>query len=471
MHGQPAFTSRGPSIWAALLLGAGMALCTGSAAAVELARVEGFGPVSRGFAGSGVAFPTGAAAMMLNPAELLSLDREQELLFQLTEIQADIIVRDSASGERFDTQNLGNNRGPYDLPEIAYARRFGDWAFGAGVFAAGGFGIEYGNDSFLSRTSTYGVYTGLPVSTRLGHLRIPFALAWRPHARWRVGASIDVVNASLNLASLLDVQQVGMLIADGRTGGTLVPVLAGIPNLAGAHFDFVRDHPLSSELSGWGVGARLGVSFQLTPSTTLGAAYEFESRLDDLKGEGTLTAIDSNNQQIAIRGSARLPAFQFPQAFVLGVAHRVSPTLAVVADLRRTFWSQTLADTQIRFRAEDGSTLDVNLPTGFNNMTTASLGVEWQFIPQWTLRVGGAHAFQPTVPDQRVSGTFPTLTRNHLATMLAWLSPAGAHEFNLGLTYGFTPTQRSPGNNVSSIPEIEAKNRLINPVLAYRYRF
>ena len=77
---------------AVLLLGAGMGLVTGTATAVELARVEGFGPVSRGFAGSGVAFPTGAGAMMLNPAELLNLDREQELLFQLTEIHADIIV-------------------------------------------------------------------------------------------------------------------------------------------------------------------------------------------------------------------------------------------------------------------------------------------------------------------------------------------------------------------------------------------
>lgn len=40
--------------------------------AVELGRIEGFGPVSRGFAGGGVAHATGAAAIILNPAELLS---------------------------------------------------------------------------------------------------------------------------------------------------------------------------------------------------------------------------------------------------------------------------------------------------------------------------------------------------------------------------------------------------------------
>ncbi len=441
-----------------------------AASAVELARVEGFGPVSRGMAGVGVAVPVGSGAMMLNPAELLTLDAEQELLLQLSEIRPEIPVIQSDTRERRDTLRLGNNRGPYDLPEIAYARRFGDWAVGAGVFAAGGFGGEYGDSSFLSRTTTYGVDTGLRASTRLNHLRIPLALAWRPHARWRVGASVDVVNASMNLASLLDVQQIGMLIADGRVSGSLLPVLGGVPDLAGAHFDFVRNNMVSSELSAWGVGARLGLSFDLDTRTTLAASYEFESRLGELKGEGTLTAVDRNNQQIPLRGQGRLPAFEFPQAFVLGVAHRLTPTLAVLADLRRTFWAQTLGDTEVHFRSDDGASLQVLLPTGFNNLTTLGIGTQWQFATQWTLRAGATHAFQPTVPDDHLSGAFPTITRNHVAAMLAYSSPGRHHEFNAGLSYGFTPTQRNPGNNINSIPAIEAYNRLLTPVLAYRWR-
>lgn len=217
--------------------------------AIELARVEGFGPVSRAMAGAGVAHPVGAAAMLLNPAGLLKLESSKEFVFQFTHVNATIDVIDSASGEKVSNASLGNNRGPYFLPEVAFAMRRGQWAFGTGVFAAGGFGIEYGTESFLSSTTTGAVATGLPISSRIGQMRIPFALAWQASPRWSVGASLDVTSASVNLASLLDAQQVGMLIQSGRARGSLVPVLGSIPNLAGAHFNFVRDNFVNSELA------------------------------------------------------------------------------------------------------------------------------------------------------------------------------------------------------------------------------
>lgn len=467
---RPAVLAPAASLPARSLLALGLALASASAAAIELARVEGFGPVSRALAGGGVAHATGAGAVMLNPAELLRLETEHETLFQLTEVHAQIEVENSATGESLRNASLGNNRGPYYLPEIAYAWRQGDWAFGTGVFAAGGFGIEYGTQSFLSRTTTNNVATGLPISTRVAQLRIPFALAFKPDTRWRLGASLDVVNASINLASLLDAQQVGLLIQSGRASGTLVPVLAGIPDLSGAHFEFVRNNALASELAAWGVAGRIGASFQLSPQTSLAAAYEFKSALGNLKGQGQLTAIDKNNNHITLKGDGSLPEFQFPQAFVLGVSHRVTPLLAVTADLRRTLWGQTLGNTVVDFRSEDGGTLKVSLPTGFNNLTTLALGVEWQLQPAWTLRAGASHAFQPTVPGDHLSGSFPTLTRNHLSTAVSYRYRS-AHQFDLALSYGFTEPVRNPGGNVSSIPAIEGRNRQINPVIGYSYHF
>ncbi len=177
----------GALLWLAISLPAG---------AIELARVEGFGPVSRGMASAGVAHPVGAAAMMLNPAELLSLDASKEFLVQVTYINANIDTVNSATGERVTNASLGNNRGPYYLPEVAFAMRRGDWAFGAGLFAAGGFGIEYGTESFLSSTTTGDVATGLPISSRIGQTRIPFTLAWQASPKWRDGASLDVTSAS-----------------------------------------------------------------------------------------------------------------------------------------------------------------------------------------------------------------------------------------------------------------------------------
>ncbi len=448
----------------------GILITAEPAHAVETARVEGFGPVSRGFAGGGVAHPVGAAASLLNPAELLRLDSPQELMFQLTYIMVSIEVENSATGEVIDTANYGRNRGPYFLPEVAYAVKSGHWAFGTGVLATGGFGIEYGTDSFLSSTTTGHVATGLPISTRVAQLRIPFAVAYAPSDRWRLGASFDVVNASVNLATLLDVQQVRMLIQSGRVSGNLVPLLRLDPTLVGAHINFVRDNTVASELAAWGIAGRLGLSYELSPDTSLGVSYEFETRLHDLKGQGSLTAVGAANGQVVLDGDGSLPQFQFPRAFVLGVSHRFSPGFAVIADLRRTFWAEVLGDTVIRFRGDKGGTLEASLPTGFNNLTTLALGAEWQFAQSWTIRGGGAHAFQTTVKPDHLNGTLPTLSQSHLTTTLAYRS-SGGHEFDAGVTYGFTDPVHNPGNNVNSVPAIEGRNRQINPVLGYSYHF
>ncbi|MES2681969.1 MAG: outer membrane protein transport protein [Pseudomonadota bacterium] len=446
------------------------ALATLPVHAAELGRIEGFGPISRAMAGAGVAHPHGAAAMMLNPAELLRLDSPQEWLVQITGIHARIEVFNRDTGERVQSANNNDNRGPYYLPEVAFAARRGRWAFGAGVFGAGGFGIEFGNESFLSRTSTFGVQTGLPVNTRVQLLRIPFSLAWQAHPQWRLGASLDVVNASVNIASLLDVQQVGMLIANGRASGSLVPVLAGVPDLAGAHLDFVRNNVVSSRLNGWGLGGRLGLSHTPAPGTDLALAYEFETRLDDLQGRGRLTAVDKDNRHIVLAGEGRLPQFQFPQAFVLGVSQRLTPALTGLVDLRRTFWRDTLGDTLVTFRADGGGDLRVSLPTQFNNLTTLTLGLQWQASPTLTARLGGSHAFQNTVAADSLNGSFPTLTRNHLTAGLTWRYRA-AHELGATLSYGFTGTVENAGGNSNSIPAIGGDNRQINPAMSYVYRF
>ncbi|WP_293390159.1 outer membrane protein transport protein [Nevskia sp.] len=453
-----------------LLVASALLASATTAQAVELARVEGFGPVSRGLAGGGLAHPVGAAAMMLNPAELLSISGEREVMFQFSELQARIEVINSATGERVRNLGYGANRGPYDLPELAFAVRRGNFAFGTGLFAAGGFGIEYGRNSFLSTTTTNNVATGLPISSRIGQLRVPFAVAWRPHPQWRLGASLDYVNASVNLGSLLDAQQVGGLIASGRATGSLVPVLAGIPNLSGAHFGFIRNNYLTSALTSQGIGGRVGVTWQPTPATAVALGYEFKTLLANYSGRGTLTAIDADNNQIVLPGTGKLPRLQFPDAWLIGISQRLSSHFAVVADLRHMFWSKSFGNTVVSFRSDDGGDLRVSLPTGFRDITTLSLGAEWQFLPAWTLRAGGSHAFQQLQDSGALSATFSTTTRNHLTSTLVWRL-ATSHELGLGMSYGFTPAVNNPGGNVNSVPPIEVRNRQFNPVLSYGYRF
>lgn len=447
-------------------------LCGGNASsAIELARVEGFGPVARGLAGGGVAHPTGAAAIVLNPAQLLAQPRGHEWMVQLSTIHANIDVRNSQTHENVRNTHLDSNRGPYYLPELAYSYRADNWAMGVGVFGAAGFGIEYGHDSFLSRTSTGQVDTGLEISSRLSALRIPLSLAWQATPSVRAGVAVEVVNLGINLGTLFDAQQVRMLSAQGRSRGGLATTINLLPTLAGAHLHFVEDDPIDSSLSGWGLGGRVGLSWQASPRTSLAIAYEFETHLEDLTGDGRVTAVDLLNNQIAVDGSGRIEDIQLPASVVIGVSHQWSPSLALTGDLRRGFWKDMLGEIAFRFNAEggllDGQQLETELPLGFNNLTTLTLGMEWHPRDRWTWRAGASHAFQKTVDADQLNGTFPTLTQNHVVSNVSYLVEK-QHEISAGLSYAWTTGIRNPGNNIGSIPAIEGRNHQLIPVLSYR---
>jgi long-chain fatty acid transport protein len=442
--------------------------------AVELARIEGFGPISRGLAGGGVAHQTGSAAIILNPATLLSNKLGHELMVQVSEIHPAIDVRNNDTNEVVRTSSLGNNRGPYDLPEIAYSYRGDDWAFGIGIFAAAGFGIEYGRDSFLSTTSTGNVATGLETSSRLTALRIPIAFAWQATETLHLGAALDIVNLGLNLATLYDAKQVQMLRQQNRASGGLVNIVGALPTLAGVHLDFVYDHPISGGLAAWGIGGRVGATWQATPQTSLGLSYEFETQLTDLRGKGRLTAVDILNNHIQVNGEGLFEDMQLPAAIVVGVSHSFTPTFAATADLRRTYWKHMLSNAQFSYKAEGGlfNGLELNalLPLGFNNITSLTLGIEWAASDQWTFRSGVSHAIQQLVKDKSLNGTVPTLTRNHLvaSTSYQWQK---RHELTLGISYAWAPPVHNPGNNIGSIPPITGRNSQVTPVISYRLSY
>lgn len=456
--------------------------------AVEIARVTGFGPASRAFAGGGIAQPVGAGAMLSNPAELLSLAAPHEFMSQLTYLSPTVDIINDDTGEKARTQSFGNNRGPYYLPEIAFAWLSGDWAFGFGAFTSGGLGLEFGSDTFLSTTTTNHVQTGLPISARLTVGRIPFAVAWSPHPRLRLGASLEAVNITLNMATLLDAAQVDQLNEQGRLGGSLAPIILLLPGLSGAHLNFVRDHPLAGEFSSWGIGGRLGATLVLGDRARIAATYEFESAVSDPAGEGRITAIDGLNNQYSIGGSGRLPGLQTPQAWVVGMAYDIRPQLTVVADVRRTYWNETLGDTPLDFVAQENlrlqngaggpaiplpignnGTLSVTFPTGFNNLTTLSLGLEWSANPVWTLRAGYAKSLQETVDGPDLFATFPSISNETAAIGMSHRSTTG-HEFAFTLTYARGEV-RNPGNTPNSVPPITGQNEQLNPTLSYSYRF
>jgi len=437
--------------------------------ATNVFNLEGFGPVSRALGGAGVAHDIGAAGMMYNPATLGLMDEGSQVYVGLDAIITDISTKNVATGENIDSSSKGNNRDPYFAPQAAYSRSNGNMAFGVGVFAQGGLGTEFGSNSFLSDTTTNSVETGLDNSSRLLNLRIPFAGSYKVNDKLTLGGSVDAVWTSLNLGLLLDVTQVGALAADGRVTGALVPTLLGVPDLSGAHFDFTRDQIVGGGVDAWGLGGKLGLTYQATPRTRIGASYNLETNVSDLKGKATLTAVSSTVGNIPLSGDIVIRDFQNPAQLSLGVSHKVNNKLTIVGDVQRVFWKDAMKDIDVGFvDGASGQNIDIKLPLNYDDINIYTVGAEYQHNNKWTFRAGYSHSDQAT-PSNTTFAVIPAYVTDHLTGGISYALSKNS-KLDLALSHAFEKKKNNSSQPNTSIP-IQSSHSQNNIAVGYTHNF
>ena len=451
----------------ALALFSALAGGTRLAQATDVFRLEGFGAISRGMGGTAVAQDVGPAGMMTNPATLSLMQDGDQVLGGLDMVTTDITVKDQATGESVSSEHHGNNRGPYFAPEAAYTKRIGSWSLGLGAFAEGGLGTEYGSSSFLSR-ATGGLNTGLDNSSRLLVLDIPFAASFQVTDQLAIGGSIDAMWQGLNLDLLLGADQVGSLIGSGRVSGSLVPLLAGLPALRGAHFSLTKDQALGSGVDSWGHSERLGMVYKATVDTTLGASYTFKSHMNDMEGNATLTAVDAIAGQIPLNGKIRIIDFQMPANLDLGVSQRLTPQWMVAADLSRVYWKDVMKDIKVSFAADIGGNINILLPQDYKDQTILALGTAYTLDDNWTLR-GGLRFATQALSSSTLFAVIPATPKRHLS---AGLTYAFSQQSKIDFAYSHAFRETMDNNSLpnTSAP-IQVMHSQDNATINFRYSF
>ncbi len=444
-----------------------LALASPVATATDVFQLEGIGAVSRAMGGTAVAHDVGAGGMLTNPANLAFAPNDREAMIGFDLVTTDITVKNKASGESVDSDTHNKNRGPYYAPEVAYTQRLGALSFGIGAFALGGLGTEYGSGSFLSR-DTGGAETGLANSSRLLVLDIPLAASYKVSDALTIGGSIDALWQGLNLDLLLGADQVGSLIGAGRATGALVPVLGGIPGLQGAHFSLTNNKLLGSGVDAWGVTGRLGMAWQLSPATRLGAAYNFRSQISDMEGDATLTAVSSVAGQIPLEGKIKIRDFQMPAKLVIGGSHRVTPQWMVTADVSRVFWKEVMKDIKVAFEADVGGDLNILLPQNYRDQTILALGTSYVLNPEWTLRAGARFASQALRGDT-LFAVIPATPSKHLSAGFSYaVSRSGRIDFAFSHALSEKMSNSSLPNTSAPIEVTHSQN---NATLNYTLAF
>jgi long-chain fatty acid transport protein len=373
------------------------------------------------------------------------------------------------TGENASSNNHGNNRGPYYAPQIAYTRNNGAFSYGVGAFAQGGLGTEFGKKSFLSRTLTNGVDTGLEHSSRLLNLRIPFAGSYKVNDKLTVGASLDAVWTAMNLELLLDVTQVGALAADGRVTGSLVPTLIGIPGLSGAHFSFTKDEIVGGGVDAWGVGGKLGLTYQVAPSTRLGVAYNFKTNVGDLEGIATLSAVDHQGNVIPLKGDIKIVDFQNPAQFSIGVDHVINEQWTLVADYQRVFWEDVMENIDVAFvHGASGADINISLPQNYDDINIFTIGAEYRHSPQWSFRAGYSHA-DNAIPGDMLFAVIPAYLQDHLTGGFTY-NFTGQDRVEFALSYAFEKELKNSSQPNTAAP-ITSSHSQVNAVVSYVHRF
>lgn len=436
------------------------------AQATNVFRLEGYGPISRAMGGTAMAHDIGGSGLVANPATLGLGDAGYRLDLGLDLITTDIQVTNGATGETVSSSRKDLSSAYY-APELAFGGRSGAFSWGVGAYAGGGLGTEYGSHSFLSRTPG-GVNSGLENASRLLVLQIPAGVAYRVNDRLTVGAALEAVWTGMNLELLLGADQVVGLIGQGRARGSLVPVLAGIPGLQGAHFSLSNGNDVQSGVDAWGWGGRLGFTYQLGEATRLGAAYNLKTRLSDLEGAATLRAVTAAGN-VPVKGNIRIVDFQMPDAFAVGVAHQASDRLLLTADAMRVRWAAVMKDIQVRFAADGGGDLAIELPQDYRDITVVGLGAAYR-IDRWTLRGGLSFANQALVAD-RLFAVIPATPTRHLTLGLAYaVGKAGS----IDVAYSHARAKRMDNAslpNVSPAAPIGVEHSQNNLVVGYSHRF
>jgi len=430
---------------------------------------EGYGAVSRSLGGSGSAHNVGVMAMMTNPATLGLMPEGTELHLGFDILFPDIELRNTQTGEKAVSGDRSNNRGPYVAPEMGIVHRFDRLTLGTGIFAQGGAGTEYGDNSFLSRTTTNNIDTGLDISSRILNVEIPFAMAFRLNDHITIGASFDAIWTAANASFLLDASQVGSFIAEGRAGGSLVPMLAGFPAFSGVHIGVTKDEMTGGGVEAWGYAGKLGFTYQILPSTRLAAVYHAKTRVGDLKGKAEVTLIDQFIGQVSMSGPVEIRNFQSPAQFMMGISHQFNQEWTLVADYQRAFWEDVMKDINIGFIDDaSGGSIEVSVPLNFPDINIYTIGVEYRPNQQWSFR-GGYNDSDQVVATDLLFDILPAHTTSHLTAGFSYhFNRKNKVEF--ALSHALNNKRRNSKLPNTSKP-IESNHSQLNAVIAYVYRF
>jgi long-chain fatty acid transport protein len=467
--------------------------------------LEGYGPIALGMGGASLAYDNGTAAVMNNPATLgLMAAGSTRIDLALGKLGPDVSASVITPQGRIRAGSLAK---AFYMPAAGIAQRRGALTYGLGVFGQGGMGTEFSASSWLadpSQGANTALSKGMINRSEVSVGRAIAPLAYQVNDQLTVGGSIDFVWAGIDLQMAMSQSQFVDLAttqAAGSVGGGMVQAFGmlyepfggmGISRLHHAYFDFTNDSDFTGEASGSGFAAKFGLVYKAAPKLTLGAVYQSETRLGDLKTDAATVVMGVNidagmamgqapsgqyiDVNIPVRGSIAVKDFEWPATWGAGLAYQAHERVLVVADVRRIQWSGVMQQFEMRFDAAvapenggfSGQVLEAVLLQNWEDQTVLALGASCEVSEALRLRAGFNRASNP-VPETYLNALFPAIVEQHL-TMGAGYSVGQSSQVDVAISRGFESKSTNPGNGLT-VPPVESTHGQLNAQIIYSHMF
>jgi long-chain fatty acid transport protein len=372
-------------------LGAG----TAHGAAFALQENSGSG-LGNAFAG-GAAFTEDVSGMWSNPASLSKRTR-MEAAGALHIITPSIKFEDGGSVPAFG-QPLGGTGGDAGstafVPNIYFAAPINrQWVFGIGVNAPFGLKTEYDSDWM-------GRYQG--VKSEVKTINVNPAISWQATPNFAIGVGANWQRIDAEFTQKVNysgaIAQAAQIAA---AGGQIPPAL--VPTIIGATPGLDSNAKIDGDDSAW--GWNIGVLWDLSPTTRVGASYRSEIKYD-VRGNanfdnptvtvppalapvvGILTGAINTTQAYnsGISADIKLPAIVNVSFF-----SQINPQWDIMADVQWTGWSSIKDLTFVR---TDGSGVLQSTPENFDDAWRVAVGANYRYNDRWMFRGGLAFDQSP----------------------------------------------------------------------------
>jgi long-chain fatty acid transport protein len=358
-------------------------VCCATTALADGLHLNGVSPRSIGRGGTNLGFADNGGILFDNPAGAVNINSEG-----LFEVGGAILITNMHYADPDNPRTSDGGVSP--LPEFAIICRpeGGDIAYGFGVFTAAGFSETYTLQGQFPFPGDH-LYKSFGSLTKI----LP-SISLRLTDQLSVGGTFGMAATHCELEGPYTLQNAG--------------ALTGLPTI------------MDLQATGAAPVFSAGLQYQLSEATTIGLAYQSESRM---KLDGNTLAT------IPVIGDHRFDTdveITWPRTLGLGLRHQIDPVQVFSADVIWFNWAAAFDDFGITLTDESHPLLpsiEEQFPLNWRDSVSVRVGYERMLDQHQTVRVGYVYHRNP-IPNE-------TLTPYIQATMEHAVSVGYGYRWNL----------------------------------------